>query len=255
LIVLETEERSVTAGYLNRYPCIGEYPRGNVEGRQEGEGGRCGSHELRHPPGTLRMLIRPEVPMQILYPFSGSIQQYNEQRANHPHRPCSCALCGCRKPLRAHGYYWRTVSDPGFDGRIRVHRYLCLACHRTISLLPEFVLPYVRFAITFIAAFLKARLFDHKTLKQSAAAAGDSRIPYQRGQQWVRRFCGQASAIAAALAALTRPPEAPDFVARTLTILETTGWVTAHHFLFERLRMHLLGWPSFLAPDGRRCAL
>jgi hypothetical protein len=194
--------------------------------------------------------------MQILYPFIGSIQQYNEQHAdpNH-HRPCSCALCGAKKHLRAHGFYWRTVSDPGFDGSIRVRRFLCLACRRTISLLPEFVLPYLRCAITVIGLFLKARLLDHQTLKQSAATAGDGRMPYQRGQQWVWRFCNHAAAIASALVALTRPPDAPDFVARALTMLETTGWVPAHRFLFERLRLHLLGWPAFLAPDGRRCAV
>jgi len=62
-------------------------------------------------------------------------------------------------------------------------------------------------------------------------------------------------ALAAALVALTKPPGAPDFVARALTMLETVGWAPAHRFLFDRLRMHLLGWPPFLAPDGRRCAL
>ncbi len=189
--------------------------------------------------------------MQILYPFAGSIQQYNERHPDHSHQPCSCAMCGARKPLRAHGFYWRTVTDAGFDGVIRVLRYLCLACRRTISLLPEFVLPYVRFAISIIGLFLKARLLDHKTLKESAAAAGDSRMPYQRGQQWIRRFRGQAVALAAALVALTRPPAAPDFVARALTMLENIGWARAHRFLFDRLRMHLLGWPPFLAPDGR----
>jgi hypothetical protein len=202
------------------------------------------------------MFTHLEVPMQILYPFTGSIQQYNEQHAHsHCRRPCSCALCGAKKPLRAHGFYWRTVSDSGFDGRIRVRRYLCLTCRRTISLLPEFVLPYVRFAIIFIGLFLKTRLLDGKTLKESAATAGDSRMPYQRGQQWIRRFCSQASALTAALVNLTKPPEAPDFVARALRMLETTGWLPAHRFLFDRLRTHLLGWPSFLAPDGRRCAL
>jgi hypothetical protein len=194
--------------------------------------------------------------MQILYPFAGSIQHYNEQHASsHCHRPCSCALCGAKNPLRAHGFYWRTVSDPAFDGRIRVCRYLCLACRRTISLLPEFVLPYLRSAIPVIGLFLKARLLDQKTLKQSAASAGDSRMPYQRGQQWVRRFCNQASALAVALVALTSPPAAPDFVARALTMLETTGWVAAHRFFFGRLRVHLLGWPHFLAPNGRTGAL
>jgi len=194
--------------------------------------------------------------MQILYPFAGSIQHYNEQHAgSHRHRPRSCALCGAKNPLRAHGFYWRTVSDPGFDGRIRVCRYLCLACRRTISLLPEFVLPYLRSAIAVIGLFLKARLLHHKTLKQSAVVAGDSRMPYQRGQQWVRRFCRQASPLAVVLVALTRPPAAPDLVARALTMLETTGWVAAHRFLFDRLRMHLLDWPPFLVPNGRPCAL
>jgi hypothetical protein len=194
--------------------------------------------------------------MQILYPFTGSIQQYNEQCADfNCHRLCSCALCGAKNHLRAHGFYWRTVSSPDFDGLIRIRRYLCLACRRTLSLLPEFILPYMRSAVAVIGLFLKARLLNHKTLKQSAAAAGDSRMPYQRGQQWVRRFCSQACTLAATLVALTKPPDAPDFTIRALTMFETTGWTAAHRFLFERLRVHLLGWPPFLAPDGRRCTL
>lgn len=193
--------------------------------------------------------------MQILHPFTGSIQQYNEQHADPSHRPCSCAMCGAKRPLRAHGFYWRSVVGAGFSGFIRVRRYLCLACRRTVSLLPEFVLPYARFAITLIGLFLKARLLDCRTLKSAAVAAGDPGMPYQRGQQWIRRFCRQAAALAAALAALTKPPTAPGFVARALAMLVTAGWVAAHRFLFGRLRMHLLGWPPFLAPDGRRCVL
>jgi hypothetical protein len=194
--------------------------------------------------------------MQILYPFAGSIQQYNEHLAEPNHRrPCSCALCGAKKQLSAHGFYRRTVSDAGFDGVIRVRRFLCLACRRTISLLPEFVLPYLRSAISVIGLFLKARLLDHKTLRESVQRAGDTHMPYQRGQHWVRRFCNQAAGLAVALVGLTRPPEAPDFIVRALIMLETTGWLPAHRFLFDRLRMHLLGWPAFLSPDGRHRAL
>jgi hypothetical protein len=194
--------------------------------------------------------------MQILYPFAGSIQQYNEQCAeSNAQPPCSCALCGTKKHLRAHGFYRRWISSPDYDGPIRIRRYLCLACRRTLSLLPEFVLPYVRSTITVLGLFLRTRLLEHKTLKQSSIAAGDNRMPYQRGQQWVRRFCCQATSLSAALAALTKPPDALDFVVRALIMLETTGWATAHRFLFEKLRMHLLGWPRFLAPHGRPCAL
>jgi hypothetical protein len=33
--------------------------------------------------------------------------------------------------------------------------------------------------------------------------------------------------------------------------LQSIGWVAARRFLFADLRVHLLGWPAFLAPDGR----
>ena len=77
-------------------------------------------------------------------------------------------------------------------------------------------------------------------------------MPYQRGQFWIRRFRTQAAALCAALAALTQPSPAPDFVHRALTMLESSGWIAAHRFLFAGVRCHLLGWPRGLAPDGRR---
>jgi hypothetical protein len=45
------------------------------------------------------------------------------------------------------------------------------------------------------------------------------------------------------------------FVSRALQMLEATGWIAAHRFLLADLRFHLLGWPAFLAPDGRCAAL
>lgn len=190
--------------------------------------------------------------MQILHPLVGSIQDYSQELADpNRYRPRCCPLCGAKKPLRAHGFYSRTLVDRGFDGAIRVRRYLCRWCRRTASLLPEFVLPYLRFGIAFLAAFLKARLAEGKTLRRCAEAAGQPSMPYQRGQRWIRRFRDQAAALAAALAALTPPRSAPDFVSRALDMLEAAGWIRSHRFLFSQLRLHLLGWPPFLAPDGR----
>jgi hypothetical protein len=79
-------------------------------------------------------------------------------------------------------------------------------------------------------------------------------MSYQRGQFWIRRFRAQAAALCAALAALTQPTPAPDFVHRGLAMLESAGWIGAHRFLFAGVRYHLLGWPRGLAPDGRRAA-
>jgi len=183
--------------------------------------------------------------MQILHPFAGSVQQYTEQLSDPDlHRPGNCPQCPARQPLTAHGFYTRTLIDVAFDGIIRVRRYLCRSCKRTVSLLPEFVLPYLRSSIVVIALFLLARLLQAQTLNAAAATAVPASMPYQRGQFWIRRFVQQAEALCAALAALTKPAPAADFVSRALGMLESTGWITAHRFLFAGLRGHLLGWAA-----------
>ena len=187
--------------------------------------------------------------MQILHPFAGSVAEYHAQ-LNDPdqYRPHQCPQCQTKQPLAAHGFYTRALIDSAFDGFIRVRRYLCEACRRTVSLLPDFALPYLRFSITVIAAFLVARLVHGKTLRQALPPTA----PYQRGQSWIRRFRAQAEALSTALSALTDPPPAQNFVARALAMLNAAGWIPAHRFLFPGLRQHLLGWSRSLVPDGRR---
>jgi len=194
--------------------------------------------------------------VQILHPFVGSVRQYfNEIADPDRYRPDHCSQCEAHQPLSAHGFYSRTLVDVALDGVIRVRRYLCRCCRRTISLLPEFALPYLRFSITVIALFLIARLLGGNTLNAAAVAATLPHMPYQRGQFWVRRFRSQTERLCAILAALIAAPSAPHFVARALLMLQSIGWVAAHRFLFAHLRLHLLGWPAFLAPDGRLAAL
>jgi hypothetical protein len=194
--------------------------------------------------------------VQILHPFSGSIQQYEEEIADPArHRPDHCPQCEAQHPLRAHGFYRRTLVEVKFDGLIRVRRYLCPDCKRTVSLLPELALPYLRFSVSVIALFLIARLREGRTLIAAAAAASQPDMPYQRGQFWIRRFQKQASALCAALAAQITPMPAANFVTRALLMLQALGWIAAHRFLFSQLRAHLLGWPAFLAPDGRLVTL
>jgi hypothetical protein len=97
--------------------------------------------------------------MQILHRFAGSVQQYIEQLADPDgFRPDHCPQCRTKHPLTAHGFYTRTIIDTAFNGVIPVRRYLCQACKRTVSLLPEFALPYLRSSLTVIALFLIARL-------------------------------------------------------------------------------------------------
>jgi hypothetical protein len=102
-----------------------------------------------------------------------------------------------------------------------------------------------------VALFLIARLLVGGTLSAAGAAAKQSGMPYQRGQFWIRRFHKQAERLCAALAAWTAPIAAPHFVSRALHMLQSIGWIAAHRSLFADLRVHLLGWPAFLCPDGR----
>lgn len=205
---------------------------------------------VQNEPGELP-LPKADPTMQILHPFTGSVRQYLDQLADpDQHRPTRCPQCHTKHPLTAHGFYSRTLIDTACDELIRVRRYLCRTCRRTVSLLPEFALPFLRSSITVIALFLVARLLAAKTL----AAAMPPSSPYQRGQFWLRRFRSRAEALCPALAGLTRPGPAPDFVHRSLLMLESTGWIPAHRFLFADLRQHLLGWPPTLTPDGRGAA-
>ena len=193
--------------------------------------------------------------MQILHPFVGSIQQYSHEISDPDrYRPDYCPQCAYR-PMTAHGFYCRTLVDVDFDESIPVRRYLCHGCKRTVSLLPQFALPYLRFGITVISLFLMARLLAGRTLGAAAVAATQRSMPYQRGQFWIRRFQKQAECLCAALAELTAPPPAPDFIRRALRMLQATGWIAAHRFLLAELRVHLLGWPAFLAPHGRVATL
>jgi hypothetical protein len=192
--------------------------------------------------------------MQILHPFTGSIQQYlAESSDTDRYRPPHCRQCGGQQPLVGHGCYHRTLVDSGFDGRIRVPRYWCRLCRRTVSLLPYFALPWLRSSLAVISLFLVARLLRGLTLV--AAAAAQPTMPYQRGQFWVRRFRHQAQSLTLTLVAKTSPSAAPDFVRRALDMVEAIGWSDAHRFLFGDLRAHLLGWPASLAPCRRRATL
>lgn len=191
--------------------------------------------------------------MQILHPSRVSIEQYLQEISDpNWYRPDGCPQCQARRPLIAHGFYCRTLVDVAFDGVIRVRRYLCGLCKRTISLLPDFALPYLRVSLRVISLFLVARLLAGRSLREAAGVAAQPNMPYQRGQFWIRRFQKQAAALCAALASLTAVVASAGFLTRAVHMLEAIGWTAAHRFLFAQLRMHLLGWPRFLIPHGFR---
>lgn len=83
------------------------------------------------------------------------IQNRGHQNCKPPER---CLHCGRRK-LHRHGSYPRDVIELGRLYAVRVPRFLCPACRRTVSLLPSFAQPYRLLGTALIEAFLTNR-FD-----------------------------------------------------------------------------------------------
>ena len=91
-------------------------------------------------------------------------------------------------------------------------------------------LPWLRFSLTVIALFLVARLLQGFTLAAATLAESQKAMPCQHRQFWTRRFGKEADRLCAALAALTVPPPATNFVTRDLRMLHSIGWIAAHRF-------------------------
>ena len=126
--------------------------------------------------------------MQILHPFAGSFQSYDEEISDpNRYRPDHCPQCEAKHPLTGHGFYCRTLVDAAFDGVIRVRRYLCRSCKRTVSLLPEFAFPWLRFSVSVIALFLVARLLNGLTL--AAAETMAQNVPFLKRSAHFRSLC------------------------------------------------------------------
>jgi len=83
--------------------------------------------------------------MQVIFAFHGGPEEYARDGAHRKvARPDDCPICGKLGEMRAHGYYSRSVSAPGKIRLllIQIRRFLCRACRRTTSMLPDFAQPY-----------------------------------------------------------------------------------------------------------------
>ena len=65
-------------------------------------------------------------PVQVLHKFLGFVQRYDAELSDpERYRPRHCPPCEAKRLLTAHGFYLCTLEDIGYDGVLRVRRYLC----------------------------------------------------------------------------------------------------------------------------------
>lgn len=120
--------------------------------------------------------------MQMIYPVRLNAAEYVACQAHLKIRPPSrCPQCGNSNSLSVLGVYTRSVTASG-SGRIvtiKVRRFLCCECNRTLSLLPSFAQPY--------------RLVCGDTIDRSfagASLAADTLQWHTLLRRYWRRFCG-----------------------------------------------------------------
>jgi hypothetical protein len=109
-------------------------------------------------------------------------------------RPKRCPHCGGEACLIGHGYYERKPKGLEGGGWVRIQRWLCRLCHRTLSVLPDFLLAFRHYLVRVIQAVIEARFGGGRTWARLEGECAREGIPALRTmQRWCVSFEEQAS--------------------------------------------------------------
>lgn len=98
--------------------------------------------------------------------FTDTIKRFN------PHK-CCCPICGAKRQCKRIGSYPRMMITIKEGKRcfsvIRITRVRCLSCQHTHAILPDILVPFGSYTITFILSVLKAYLLHESTVAEICA--------------------------------------------------------------------------------------
>jgi phytoene dehydrogenase-like protein len=76
-----------------------------------------------------------------------------------------CPICGAHARLQGHGSYSRnSLPDRETELVTPIHRLRCPVCHRTVSLLPSFLLPFFQHTARFVVKSLLGKVKSYREL-------------------------------------------------------------------------------------------
>lgn len=141
-----------------------------------------------------------------------------------------CPVCRAHARLQGHGSYSRNaLPTRETELVVVIHRLRCPVCHRTVSLLPSFLLPYFQHTAKFVVESLLGRARSYRELFRF---------------HW-RRFLGNANRVLAFLRDLGMREHLPEGekerAMKLLESIETSGLE-----MFSRL-YHRLSRRGFMA--------
>jgi len=74
-----------------------------------------------------------------------------------------CPQCKARNRLKRHGFYYRYVVEGEAVYRIPICRLKCPSCKRTVSLFPDFLIPYFQYTLHTVISWLEDQLVYRKS--------------------------------------------------------------------------------------------
>ena len=150
--------------------------------------------------GTLRfprrLAIGLDTNVLIVAEFGSDVQHYARLFAQLTFpRPKFCPRCAVPDRLVSHGSYPRTAVDHRQAIEIRVKRFLCAACRRTISILPSFCLPFRHYQTSTIQRVLDLRFEGSASWSAIRQCFQPSDLPtLTTCREWVKAFAEHSEA-------------------------------------------------------------
>lgn len=171
------------------------------------------------------------------------------------HRSPNVAVCcdACGRTMHKHGRYFRSVTTTREIITIPIYRWVCPLCRITISLLPDFLIPWARFATyireSTVAKILRGESYGGIARSITALSVRVSRCTVRR---WWKRHIQRASALSLWLSGqLLFSGHTEDLLQHypspvTATPIETVKWLRMLIPLFTRKPASVRGSWSFL---------
>jgi len=109
-----------------------------------------------------------------------------------PDAPNKCPFKDCliAMPMKKHGYYRRYLIMAKFAGLLKIRRYVCPKCGRTVSMLPSFCLPRYTYGVEFIVCLMYIAIITGSKKKAAETFSKTVQcITRKQIRQYLSRLC------------------------------------------------------------------
>jgi hypothetical protein len=143
-----------------------------------------------------------------------------------------------------HGYYWRKPKDRGRGWVMRVKRWKCAVCGKTVGSLPSFLLSFRHYLLEVIQAVVVARFEQGRSWAEVNRGIAQEGVPSEPTQQrWCQALAQRAPVW---LGAVQATLAAQDSASPWLDVVGEASRVKGAVQALLQASVHLLAWAKTL---------